>query len=490
MRTALKETAQKGDALPDRKSSETDYGIVSIVLMVIVMGIILLVIIIVVIVKKDHIYAWIQSKRSKSVPKPVQVTSPCDGPNSTSYQLVWNKPDDQYLLQKYILRYCEIKSIIMEHGQPWPLGLFLSVVDIPASAVSYTLSPLTPGRCYQVEIQAINKYGQSCSKSFYFKTKESVPQPVQVKSHRDSPDSTSYQLIWDKPDDGGSELLQYIIRYCEVEIIPDRAEYELSRSLNPFHSVDTILPSALSCTLSPLAPGRYYLVEIQAINTQGRSLKNFIFKTKEGTPQPVQVISHRDSPQSESYKLMWDKPDDGGSQLLKYILRYCEVEIIPNVAEYELSSPISQLICLEIPPSDVSYTLKPLTPGSYYQVEVQAVNTMGMSSKSFIFKTKELQNVFQLPVQLAPCPTPAVVTTDETYSKFPRLSRNIESLKPRNSDTVVIDIQSVSEDEQKADSKLKKRSTGSVENIDSESDDEFYDDEIDELLKDHVDQNF
>ncbi|KAL3885676.1 hypothetical protein ACJMK2_025723 [Sinanodonta woodiana] len=213
-----------------------------------------------------------------------------------------------------------------------------------------------------------------------------VPQPVRVTSHHDSPDSTSYKLMWDEPDDGGSPLIKYNIRYCEVKIIPDRTVYELSTYLTPFESVDNILPSAVSYELSPLIPGRYYLVEIQAIHTQGQSLKSFIFKTKEGVPQPVQVRSHRDSPDSTSYQLMWDKPDDGGSLIIKYIIQYCEMKISLNGTEYELMKPLNPL---EISPSDESYTLSSLKPGSFYQVEVQAVNTMGMSSKMFIFKTKE-----------------------------------------------------------------------------------------------------
>ncbi|KAL3885653.1 hypothetical protein ACJMK2_025702, partial [Sinanodonta woodiana] len=113
-----------------------------------------------------------------------------------------------------------------------------------------------------------------------------------------------------------------------VEIIPDRTEYELFKYLTPFESVDNIPLSVVSYKLSPLTPNRYYLVEIQAIHTQGQTSTSFIFKTKEGIPQPVQFTSHRDSPDSTSYKLMWDKPDDGGSPLIKYIIRYCEVGII------------------------------------------------------------------------------------------------------------------------------------------------------------------
>ncbi|KAK3583046.1 hypothetical protein CHS0354_003987 [Potamilus streckersoni] len=166
------------------------------------------------------------------------------------------------------------------------------VDDKPVPRTYITLENLAVKTNYIITVTAINDVGESAPSEFTQQTRPySVPQPVVITSLPDSTSPTSYTLMWNKPDDGGSEIQKYILNYREVEIIPNRTLYELSRPLGEFINVDDIPPLALRYQMTSLIPGTYYQVEILAVNTQGTSTpQSFIFKTKED-PSYIRAIS-------------------------------------------------------------------------------------------------------------------------------------------------------------------------------------------------------
>ncbi|KAK3576051.1 hypothetical protein CHS0354_036330 [Potamilus streckersoni] len=155
--------------------------------------------------------------------------------------------------------------------------------DQPVPRACITLDNLAVKTLYIITVTAVNDVGESAPFEFNQQTRPySVPQQVVITSPSpDSPHPTSFQLMWNKPDDGGSEIQKYILSYREVEIIPNRTQYELSKPLSGFTYVDHIPPTAVTYLLSSLIPGTYYQVEVQAVNTQGTSIpQSYIFKTK------------------------------------------------------------------------------------------------------------------------------------------------------------------------------------------------------------------
>ncbi|KAL3884597.1 hypothetical protein ACJMK2_024728 [Sinanodonta woodiana] len=158
------------------------------------------------------------------------------------------------------------------------------VDDQPVPRTYKNLENLAVKTNYIITVTAVNDVGESAPFEFTQTTRPySVPQSVKITSpFQDSLSPTSFLLMWDKPEDGGSEIQKYILNYREVEILPNRTLYELSKPLSGFINVDEIPPSAVRYQLSSLVPGTYYQVEILAVNTQGSSPPtSYIFKTKE-----------------------------------------------------------------------------------------------------------------------------------------------------------------------------------------------------------------
>ncbi|KAL3884621.1 hypothetical protein ACJMK2_024748, partial [Sinanodonta woodiana] len=177
--------------------------------------------------------------------------------------------------------------------------------DHPLPRTYVILYDLAAKTNYVITLTAVNDVGESAPYEFTQTTRPySVPQSVKITSpFQDSLSPTSFLLMWDKPEDGGSKIQKYILNYREVEIIPNRILYELFKPLSGFINVDDIPPSAVRYQLSSLTPGTYYQVEVQAVNKQGSSTPiSYIFKTKEGevtTMYPrtsVRLVEIKDNP--------------------------------------------------------------------------------------------------------------------------------------------------------------------------------------------------
>ncbi|KAL3881958.1 hypothetical protein ACJMK2_028340 [Sinanodonta woodiana] len=147
-------------------------------------------------------------------------------------------------------------------------------------------------------------------------------------------------------------------------------------------------------TLKNLAVKTQYIITVRAVNDVGESAPfEFTQSTRPySVLQQLEITSLPDSPNATSFLLMWKKPvGESDIQILKYILGYRKVEIIPNKTQYELSKPLGEFIYVnDIPSTAVTYLLSSLTPGTYYQVEVKTVYTqVQFTLQSYIFKTKE-----------------------------------------------------------------------------------------------------
>lgn len=116
-------------------------------------------------------------------------------------------------------------------------------------------------------------------------------------------------------------------------------------------------------------------------------------------PGEVEILSEANSPYSTYIKLAWNQPDDGGATILSYRIQYGPVvvkapeETPPNqgyVAEPN-QNPKGQAVINNI--KDTAYTVTGLTPGTFYQIQVLAINSEGGGPPGKkIIKTKDDPN--------------------------------------------------------------------------------------------------
>lgn len=135
------------------------------------------------------------------------------------------------------------------------------VEDTRSNEPSFTLSGLTNGEVYTISVAAVNAIGES----EYSSTIEATPvssnatEPSAPTELQGTPDLTEVSLSWSKPDDGGSQILNYFIGYKD------------SNDAGEFTIVDT-KSTELTYILTGLKESTGYSIYVYAVNEIGESV--------------------------------------------------------------------------------------------------------------------------------------------------------------------------------------------------------------------------
>lgn len=132
-----------------------------------------------------------------------------------------------------------------------------SDIDTGSSSVSHTITGLTPGKTYWVQVAAQNQYGissYSATRSVVVPNVPSAPGTPSITT----PSPSSIAASWVAPANGGSAISSYRLRYADNSTMSDS-------------TVINTTSTATTRTISGLAPGRIYWVQVAAVNAQGAS---------------------------------------------------------------------------------------------------------------------------------------------------------------------------------------------------------------------------
>ncbi|XP_064595587.1 neural cell adhesion molecule 2-like isoform X2 [Liolophura sinensis] len=142
---------------------------------------------------------------------------------------------------------------------------------------------LNPSTLYTISVYARTDVGLSDPRETQFTTKKiSVPEPVNILSKTVSDTSSEYNLVWEKPRDGGSPIKHYIIRYRRVTY--NQSNNQITDIKSDFKVVKQENPEATSFKLTNLIPERTYQIEIDAVNGVGKSeTRHIVMTTKYGS---------------------------------------------------------------------------------------------------------------------------------------------------------------------------------------------------------------
>lgn len=124
----------------------------------------------------------------------------------------------------------------------------------PVTTSPVTLTALTPGQTYYIQIRAVNSVGSGSASATVTETTLTVPeQPTDLSA---IPGDSSIEISFTQPYDGGSPITNY--------------EYSLDggSSWSPFSPSDT----TSSVTITGLTNGTVYNIKLRAINTFGNGL--------------------------------------------------------------------------------------------------------------------------------------------------------------------------------------------------------------------------
>ena len=263
--------------------------------------------------------------------------------SASSVSVSWSEPDDNgAAITSYDLHYRVTGT------SDWTL-----VSD--QTGTSYTITGLSLGTEYEVQVRATNTVGDSdWSTSGTATTPSTVPDTpatptVTVRS------ATSLLVSWSEPDDNGDPITGYDLQYRET-------------GTSDWTQVSD--ETGTSYTITGLSLETEYEVQVRATNTVGDS-----DWSSSGTATTTSTVPYAPAAptvtalSATSTSVSWSAPsDDGGETITGYDLQYRETS----------TSDWSQVD----DETGTSYTITGLSAGTEYEVQVRATNSLGDSDWS------------------------------------------------------------------------------------------------------------
>ena len=259
----------------------------------------------------------------------------------------WDAPDDNGSpITSYWVAYA------VSGTQDW------TYLESGSSTRSTTITGLENDTEYWVLVQAVNVVGSSDWSEEAYATPVADAQPPDAPS---APQLTAgneqITVEWDAPDDNGSPITGYEVGY-------------LMGGDDPSY-IDVDDPSTRSLTITGLENDTQYFVAVQAENAVGDSdWSDISFATPTAQP-PDAPSALRLRPSDEQIVVDWEAPDDNGSPITRYPVRYRKV----GAGSWRRAQTSSTRI-----------TLTDLDNGTEYEIYVEAENSEGLSDQSSIEK--------------------------------------------------------------------------------------------------------
>ena len=251
------------------------------------------------------------------------------------------------------------------------------VKNVDVNENSLTLSELTNGVEYEIEVKAVNQSGESRQAQILKLTPGTKPQPPQNVA-AEPLDGTRVKLSWMAPaDDGGLAVDRYQVSYSgEETAVPLEIDLELDNEFLTTEETDDGL--VYSYTVAGLISGSSYDFTVKSHNkrdySEAASIKAETYEVP-GAPQWRGISSV-----NFSFTAKWNAPEvkEGDSEITGYTIY---VDDVPVTME---PIPVSELT------SDgnvYSYTVDKLSGealklGQTYQITLAAWNVVGEGAKS------------------------------------------------------------------------------------------------------------
>ncbi|KAK3593323.1 hypothetical protein CHS0354_031382 [Potamilus streckersoni] len=275
---------------------------------------------------------------------------------NTSIRLSWQAPPEDSQngpLLGYTIRY-KLKSY---SSNPFDYA------NVTQSAqLSYELKGLAYFEFYELQIAAYNGKGTGVfSESITVRTLEGHPTASPENVTVEATNSTTITVKWTPPN---QQFINGINQGYKVEA--KRTEV-VQTEIVAIVSPDPSNPTGLQTTkLTNLKKFTQYNITVLCYTSQGEGPKSApkVIRTDEDLPGRVDSLTFQDI-RDTSLKVIWTPPSEINGILTGYVLRY------------EKKNDSSTMRVVELPKSNLSFTIYNLTPMTKYSIYVQAKTSKG-----------------------------------------------------------------------------------------------------------------
>ena len=297
---------------------------------------------------------WSTHATAKPTDKPAAPGAPTLVSGSGSLAVSWSAPADNGLsITGYKVRHCGGETADCTDGSDdW--------TSKNASGTSTTVSSLTNGTSYSVEVAAVNGKGTSGWSESAIGTPGAPAAPSRPTL---TAGDSQITVSWSAPADRGESISGYDVHYCNSTDDDCTAGVNWSDAYH-YDTTTTV-------TVTGLTNGKAYRVRVRAENSRDSG-----GWSPEATATPAAVADTPGAPtltvKNRALDVSWSAPSgDGGAAITGYKVRRCDDSTGCDVS--------SEWTAKTLTGTSTSTTLSSLTNGTTYQVQVAAVNRVGDS---------------------------------------------------------------------------------------------------------------
>ena len=237
------------------------------------------------------------------------------------------------------------------------------------STLEYTISDLDNGTEYEVQVRALNEAGPGPWSTPAKETPKTVPDAPVISG---TAGNAKITLNWDTPDNGGSRISKYELRYV-------RTDEATKDNLDNWTTKGNIGAEGTVSydELTGLENGKSYDVIIRAHNNVDPSdWSNTVVekpRTKPGSPT-ISTITNAATHGDSILTISWTGPsNDGGDTISRYDLRYIRTDA-PDKTD---TGPWTPKTGIWQTSGDLQYSLSDLPKGVEHDFKVRAANGAG-----------------------------------------------------------------------------------------------------------------
>ena len=249
---------------------------------------------------------------------------------------------------------------------------------------SATITGLTNGTAYQVQVQATNGVGDS-PWSNSAKATPTAQKPDKPTAPTLTVDNASLSVSWTAPTNNGSGITGYGIQYRACTLAADLSCSNSSTATwESTWTSHTHTGTGRSATITGLTNGTAYQVQVQATNGVGDSPWSNSAKATPTAQKPDKPTAPTLTVDNASLSVSWTAPTNNGSGITGYGIQYraCTLAADLSCSNSSTATWESTWTSHTHTGTGRSATITGLTNGTAYQVQVQATNGVGSSDWS------------------------------------------------------------------------------------------------------------
>ena len=290
--------------------------------------------------------AWSPSASQKAG-VPAAPAPPTLVPGLTQLVASWTAPaNNGSAIDDYDVRYCSTSCDVSTN--------WTELADTtPSTTLSATITTLTTGTSYRVQVRAGNTHGDG---NWSASATAAAGGPGAPAAPTLASGNAQLSVAWTAPaHNGGSAITDYDVQYSS----------DGGSNWTEWNAGNT--GTTLSATITTLTNGTSYQVQVRAANANGDGPWSPSATLKAGLPAAPAAPTLTSG--NAQLSVSWTAPAHNGSAITDYDVRHCSAncDTATNWTELADSTPSTAL----------SATITTLTNGTSYQVQVRAANTHG-----------------------------------------------------------------------------------------------------------------